>query len=203
MLDSLLYKYLYIHFLALLKPVLRRKVTQYRFPSRRKAAYQSSSGDVSSLPLTHNWISWRSQAVFSDPSISTPGLQSGNNTGYEPLRRPVSSWLASFYDSLHKPEWICITGGASQSLSVILQVLTYPLATKTIWMVALCFYLVCRIFKDAGFTGTLRAVRETDEGIDIEFLEQEIVEVSKQESTKLVSSIIILNAENNRLWWNF
>jgi len=124
------------------------------------------------LPLSYPQLNSLAQLrLFSDPSISTPDLQYGNNTGYEPLRHQVPSWLASFCHCLDEPKKICITGGASQSLSVILQVLTDPLATKTIWMAAPCFYLACRIFEEVGFTGKLRAVRETDEGIDIEFLE--------------------------------
>ena len=127
------------------------------------------------------------QTVFSDSSISAVGLQYGDNAGYEPLRHQVSSWLASFYNCPDRPENICITGGASQSLSVILQVLTDPLVTKAIWMVVPCFYLACRIFEDAGLTGKLRAVRESEEGIDIEFLEKEIIKVNNQKSAKLVS----------------
>lgn len=138
------------------------------------------------LPVTE--LASAAQAVFSDPSISTTALQYGDRIGYEPLRHQLSSLLARFYNTSTKPEQICITGGSSQGLSVILQVLTDPLATKAIWMVAPCFYLACRIFEDAGFTGKLRAVREGAEGIDIEFLEQAIVKVNNnQESTKLVS----------------
>lgn len=127
------------------------------------------------------------EAVFSDSSISKIGLLYGNNAGYEPLRHQVSSWLANFYNCPDRPEQICITGGASQSLSVILQVLTDPLATKAIWMIVPCFYLACRMFEDAGLTGKLRAVRESDEGIDVEFLEKEIIKVNNQKSIKLVS----------------
>ncbi|KAK2807212.1 hypothetical protein FQN49_008789, partial [Arthroderma sp. PD_2] len=72
---------------------------------------------------------------------------------------------------------VCITAGASQGLVTVLQVLADPRYTRRVWMVAPCFYLACRIFEDAGFRGRLRAVPETDEGIDLAYLEQSIKEV--------------------------
>ena len=97
-------------------------------------------------------------------------------------------WLSDFYGSLNNPDQICITGGASQGIAVILQVLTDPLVTKAVWMVAPCFYMACRIFEDAGLTGKLRGVHEGNEGMmDLDFLEREMAIVDSQESTKLVS----------------
>lgn len=126
------------------------------------------------------------QTVFSDPSISVAGLQYGDSTGYQPLRERLSLWLSD--GSIDNPDQICITGGASQGIAVILQVLTDPLATKAVWMVAPCFYMACRIFEDAGLTGKLKGVDEDDEGImDLDFLEREMAIVDNQESTKLVS----------------
>ena len=127
------------------------------------------------------------QTVFADPSISVTSLQYGDSAGYQPLRNELSSWLSDLYGSLDNPDQICVTGGASQGMTVILQVLTDPLATKAVWMVAPCFFLACRIFEDAGFTGKLKGVREDEEGmVDLDSLEREMAMIDSKESVKLV-----------------
>jgi len=89
----------------------------------------------------------------------------------------ATQWLSTFYHSTSyipippiNPDRITITGGASQSLSVLLQVFTDPLYTRHVWMVAPTYYQACRIFEDVGFAGRKGAVPEDAEGIDIEFL---------------------------------
>lgn len=117
------------------------------------------------------------QTVFSDPSISVAGLRYRDSTGYQPLRERLSLWLSDYYGSIDNPDQICITD---------------PLATKAVWMVAPCFYMACRIFEDAGLTGKLKGVDEDDEGIiDLDFLEREMAIVDNQESTKLVSPLLL------------
>lgn len=69
---------------------------------------------------------------------------------------------------------ITITGGASQNLACLLQVFTDPLFTRNVWIVSPAYMLAFRIFEDSGFAKKLRAVREDEEGIDIEYLKREI-----------------------------
>jgi hypothetical protein len=45
-------------------------------------------------------------------------------------------------------------------------------------MVASTYFLACRIFEDGGFRGRLRAVPEDEEGIDLNFLQQELEKIS-------------------------
>jgi aspartate/methionine/tyrosine aminotransferase len=114
--------------------------------------------------------------VLQDKSIAFPALSYGPDSGDPRLRKNLASWLTSFYrpaDAIAEDR-ICITGGASQNLACLLQVYTDPVFTRNVWIVAPAYMLSFRIFEDAGFHGTLRAVPEDDEGIDIEYLRSEI-----------------------------
>ncbi len=111
-----------------------------------------------------------SDLALSDPSIFKQGLSYGPDLGYEPLRTQLATWLTRFYQpqDVIGPERICITGGASQNLSRILQVFSDPLFTR-VWMVSPTYFLACRIFEDNGFR-QMRSVPEDEEGIDLQFL---------------------------------
>jgi DNA-binding transcriptional MocR family regulator len=114
--------------------------------------------------------------VLQDKSIAFPALSYGPDSGDARLRQNLASWLTSFYqpaDAIAEDR-ICITGGASQNLACLLQVYTDPVFTRNVWIVAPAYMLSFRIFEDAGFHGTLRAVPEDDEGIDIGYLRSEI-----------------------------
>ena len=115
-------------------------------------------------------------SALSDPDISTPGLLYGPDAGYEPLRQELSRWLTSFYQPSQPitPERICITGGASQNLACILQAFSDPVYTRHVWMVSPTYFMACPIFEDSGFHARLRSVPEDNEGIDIDYLIQEI-----------------------------
>lgn len=112
--------------------------------------------------------------VLSDPDIFVPGLQYGPDPGFQPLREELAKFLNGYFETKPDAERICITGGASQSLACILQSYTEPVYTKAIWVVAPCYYLACPIFEDSGFKGRLRAVPEDSEGIDLEFLAENL-----------------------------
>ncbi|MCJ1404544.1 hypothetical protein MMC11_007770 [Xylographa trunciseda] len=110
--------------------------------------------------------------VLSDPDLSSEGLLYGPLPGNESLRVELAAWLTRFYKPKHSVGWerICISGGASQNLACILQVYSDPIFTRNIWMVSPTYFLACRIFEDAGFTGRMKGVPEDDDGIDIEYL---------------------------------
>ena len=157
------------------------------------------------------------QRALADPTIYEPGLQYGPDPGYEPLREALATWLSEFYTfpsaspspSLdadgdgakmsqysHPPDAarIAITGGASQSVAVLLQGFTdaAPGATRAVWIAAPCYFLGCPIFADAGFAPRdrrLRAVPEDDEGIDVVALERgmrELEELDEEEGEEEV-----------------
>lgn len=121
-------------------------------------------------------------SALSDPDVSTPGLLYGPDAGYEPLRRQVAKWLTSFYRPAQPigSDRICISGGASQNLACILQVFSDPVYTRHVWMVSPTYFLACRIFEDSGFRGRLRSVPEDDEGINVEYLTQELQKAEKK-----------------------
>jgi DNA-binding transcriptional MocR family regulator len=86
---------------------------------------------------------------------------------------------------------ICVSGGASQNLACLLQVFSDPVYTRNVWMIAPAYMLSFRIMEDAGFQNKLRAVPEDDEGIDIDFLKNELEKseekAKKDNNTKPVS----------------
>lgn len=86
----------------------------------------------------------------------------------------MAAWLTSFFQPTAPiaQDRVCITGGASQNLACLLQVFTDPLYTSNVWIVAPAYMLAFRIFQDSALN--LRAVPEDEEGIDIDFLREEL-----------------------------
>lgn len=129
------------------------------------------------------------QKVFSNPTISKAGMQYGDSphAGYQPLRQRLSAYLSDFYGSPTNSDHLCVTGGASQGLSVILQMFSDPVVTKAVWMTAPCFFAARKVFQDAGLTGKLRGVNEFDDGsIDLEYLQMEMTKLDSQASLNTV-----------------
>jgi len=129
------------------------------------------------------------QKVFADPVIARAAMQYGDSprAGYQPLRQRLSKFLSQFYGSPGDPNQLCITGGASQGLTVLLQMLSDPIATKAVWMTAPCFFAARKIFEDAGFAGKLRGVNELDDGsIDLAYLEREMAKLDREASVNKV-----------------
>jgi DNA-binding transcriptional MocR family regulator len=114
--------------------------------------------------------------MLKNQAIAYPAMCYGPDAGDPRLRKNVASWLTSFYQPVDaiSEERICITGGASQNLACLLQVYTDPVFTRNVWIVAPAYMLSFRMFEDAGFHEKLRAIPEDDQGIDIEYLRQEI-----------------------------
>jgi DNA-binding transcriptional MocR family regulator len=107
----------------------------------------------------------------------------GPGLGYQPLRESIADWLSSFYlpkSGKISPNRLAITSGASQNLASILQVFSSPDFTR-IWMVEPTYFLACTIFEDAGFSGRMRGIPETEHGVDISFLRDALTKLERVE----------------------
>lgn len=56
-------------------------------------------------------------------------------------------------------------------------------------MVAPCYFLGCKIFQDNGFAGRMRAVKEDEEGMDLDYLEKEMEKLNDKEEATPVSGL--------------
>lgn len=129
-------------------------------------------------------ISHAAQSVLADTTVAYPGLLYGPDEGYKPLRDAIAAWNTSFYQPKNAitNERITITGGASQNLGCMLQVFTDPIYTRKIWFVAPSYMLAFRVFQDNGFAGKMRAIREDDQGLDVDSLRQEMQKCEDEKS---------------------
>lgn len=124
------------------------------------------------------------QDVLTDPATATDALEYGDPAGPIALRHQVARSLTAFYRTPNAADEICITAGSSQGLVTVLQVLADPVRTKRVWLVVPCFHLACRVFEDAGFTGKLRAVPETEDGINLEYLERAMLQLEMEDNNE-------------------
>ncbi|CEO60327.1 hypothetical protein PMG11_04959 [Penicillium brasilianum] len=118
--------------------------------------------------------------ALSDKAVSDVGFGYGPDEGHYPLRQNIAEWLTQSYGPSQAitASRICITGGASQNLTSILQVFTDPLQTKRIWLVEPTYHLAFRCFEDAGFHGRLRGIPEDESGMNVDALERALEEFS-------------------------
>lgn len=131
-----------------------------------------------------------SSHILQQPDIYIPGLEYGPDPGDLRARKAVAAWLQDFYqpNKAINYERITMTGGASQSMGVILAALTDPLYTRAAWLVAPCYYLAFQIFQDAGFAAQddhCRGVPEDEEGINVDWLKQQLVVCDREHEAAL------------------
>lgn len=111
--------------------------------------------------------------ILGDFAAASSALVYGPSLGSPAFRKSLAAWLStSYYENATSidPSRICVSGGASASLSTILSRYADPSYTQYIWMIEPTYHLACRIFQDGGFTGQLRGVPEDKEGVDLAFL---------------------------------
>lgn len=121
--------------------------------------------------------------VLTEGAHMTPILEYGPGQGFAPLRKGIANWLSDVYALSAEPteaSRICVTNGASASLTNIALKFADPTYTRRIFMVEPTYFLACPIFEDCGFRGHLRGIPEGgQDGIDLECL---LGELSKTES---------------------
>ncbi|KAM5386739.1 hypothetical protein ACJZ2D_000032 [Fusarium nematophilum] len=132
--------------------------------------------------LPSDLLSAAAQSILADPSVYVPALQYGADSGYQPLREALATWLSGHYGVERDPNRICISGGASQNVACIMQSFTDPAVTQAIWCIAPTYHLAFQIFRDAGFEGRLRGFPEDEEGIDIEALEAKLAKFEEEDA---------------------
>ena len=120
------------------------------------------------------------------------------------LRRQLSAFLARFYRPPPRdgspgpaeppagsdagggaidPARLAVTGGASQSLAVLLGVATDPGYTRGVWAVEPTYFLACRIFDDAGLR--VAGVPDGEGGVDVAALRERLVEAERERGEEL------------------
>ncbi|CAI6092366.1 unnamed protein product [Clonostachys chloroleuca] len=121
--------------------------------------------------------------VLLEKSLAQQALVYGPDPGHPSLRQATAKWLNELYGldtECCLPEYLFITNGASAGLSYLLSRFTEPSVTRMIWMVEPTYFLACPVFQQAGFHDRLRGVPEDEQGIDIEFLREQIAGVDAQ-----------------------
>jgi DNA-binding transcriptional MocR family regulator len=126
--------------------------------------------------------------TLSNLPVAKAGMLYGPDAGWLDLRREIAKWTTAFYQpkdasgdrATEDVDRITITGGASQSLGVLLSVYSDPHFTRAVWCVVPSYMLAFRIFDDAGFAEKMMAVPEDAEGCDMAALRKALKECDER-----------------------
>jgi DNA-binding transcriptional MocR family regulator len=127
-------------------------------------------------------IAEASRHLLAQPGISQR-LMYGPNGGEDYVRVSVARWLTNFYHPQAgsiTPNRIAITNGASNALSVILQVCTDPLYTRGVWIVEPTYFLARKIWLDAGLGDKIHPVPDHGSGIDVALWRQRLRKIDRE-----------------------
>ncbi|KAH3901851.1 related to 2-aminoadipate transaminase [Saccharomycodes ludwigii] len=105
-----------------------------------------------------------------DPDNLHP-LNYGSDLGSKWVRSNITDLINSFYHntSLTNPEFINLTNGASYGILNILELTACPIYTKQVFIISPTYFLINDIFVDAGYSGKLCSIKETEGGSSIDF----------------------------------
>lgn len=118
-------------------------------------------------------------------TTAAEALVYGPDPGHQTLREATASWLGRLYhiddNAQPTPDRIFTTNGASAGIGYLLSRFTDATYTRMIWMVEPTYFLACPVFEQAGFEGRLRGVPEDDQGIDLDYLRNAMIQVNNEE----------------------
>ncbi|CAN6642664.1 hypothetical protein TRVA0_019S01486 [Trichomonascus vanleenenianus] len=107
-------------------------------------------------------------------------LTYGSDPGAFSVRRAIAEWANRSHGEhaygVPDPDCINLTNGASFGAQHALQQCTLPQTgyTRRAFIVSPTYFLINKVFEDAGFNDRLTAVPEDSEGIDVDYLQQQL-----------------------------
>ncbi|AET40282.1 2-aminoadipate transaminase Ecym_5542 [Eremothecium cymbalariae DBVPG len=132
------------------------------------------------IAKTANDILKPERLEYDDLNEDRHPLSYGPKEGSLWVRCVISQFVNKCFKPLMptKPEYINLTGGASYGIMNILEQCTLPHTgyTRQAFLISPTYFLINETFIDAGFGGKLTAVNETQNGLDVEFLEAKLAE---------------------------
>lgn len=105
-------------------------------------------------------------------------LTYGSDEGAYIVRREISEWVNKRNNNRPEakctPESINLTNGASFGAATALIQCCPPHYTKLAFAISPTYFLINQVLTDHGFRGRMRAIRESENGIDLEALERQL-----------------------------